>query len=61
MQTIFYPSNNAFESLIFNQSPFNIFKMMLYIILEYQIIIVSRRPSSITLFCESMLELIRPL
>jgi len=59
--SIFKLSNNLFEVLIFNQPIFNLHKLLLYMMLEYQIIIVSRKPAGITLFCQSLIELMAPL
>jgi hypothetical protein len=49
--SVFTLSNNLFDVLIFNQPIYNIYKLMLYMMLEFQIIIVSRKPAGITLFC----------
>ncbi|CAK74876.1 unnamed protein product (macronuclear) [Paramecium tetraurelia] len=59
--SIFKLSNNLFDVLIFNQPIFNLYKLLLYMMLEYQIIIVSRKPAGITLFCQSLVELLAPL
>lgn len=55
------PSNNAFEAIVYSQSPFNVYKLILFMLLEYQIILVSKRTNYIALFCECMFELLRPL
>ncbi|EAR97675.2 DENN (AEX-3) domain protein (macronuclear) [Tetrahymena thermophila SB210] len=59
--SIVNPSNNFFESLMFSQSPYNLLNLVTYILLEYQIILVSKRTNSLTLFAENLLELIKPL
>ncbi|CAD8131012.1 unnamed protein product [Paramecium sonneborni] len=59
--SIFKLSNNLFDVLIFNQPIFNLYKLLLYMMLEYQIIIVSRKTAGITLFCQSLVELLAPL
>lgn len=61
LSSIISPSNNAFEAIMFNQSPYNIYKLITYMILEYQIIFVSKRTNYIAVFCECLFELLRPL
>ena len=58
--SILSPSNNAFEGVIFQQCPYNVIQLLLYLLLEYQIIIVSRRTAVITIFTECLLDLLRP-
>lgn len=58
---IICPSNSSFEHLIFNQSPNNLFFLVICMMMEYQIIITSNKQSTSTLFCENLLSLIRPM
>ncbi|KRX07784.1 HAD-like domain [Pseudocohnilembus persalinus] len=60
MHNILNPSNNAFDAVIFNQSPYHLYKLQLYMLLEYQIIFISRRTAYLTIFASNMIELLRP-
>ncbi|KAL4473641.1 hypothetical protein ABPG74_022505 [Tetrahymena malaccensis] len=55
------PSNISFEHIIFNQSPSNLFHLVICLFLEYQVVITSSKQSTSTLFCENLLTLIKPM